>query len=155
MKNSSNPFVQLSIAFLFLVSFSLTFFGCSNLPPEHQLITAKDGKIKIPVNKVNDGNVHFFTYKKSFKRINFFVRTDGEGELSTYFDTCFTCYKYKKGYKQEGPDIICIECNMKFSLADKIFDNSEGCSPIKLFSLIDNENIIIRTSDIEKGSKLF
>lgn len=138
-----------------LLFFSLTFCGCSKRPPEYQLITSKDGEINIPVNKVNDGKVYFFTYKKSGKRINFFVRTDGTGKLSTYFDACFTCYKHKKGYRPEGTVIVCNECSMRFRLADEKFDNSQGCSPISLFSHIDKENIIIKTYDIEKGGKLF
>jgi uncharacterized membrane protein len=130
-------------------------YACSKLPPEHQLVTAKDGEIRISVNQVNDNKVHFYTYKKSGKSINFFIRTDGTGKLSTYFDTCFTCYKNKKGYRAEGSIIICNECKMKFRLADEKFDNSQGCSPITLFSRIDEENIIIKTVDIEKGGKLF
>ena len=150
MKSSLNFFPTCLLLF-----FSLIFYGCSKLPPEHQLITANNSEIKIPVGKVNDGKVHFFTYKKSGKRLNFFVRTDGTGKLSTYFDACFTCYKHKKGYRAEGTDIVCNECIMRFRLADEKFDNTKGCSPITLFSHIDNENIIIKTDDIEKGSKLF
>lgn len=155
MRNPLKSLAKSNIAFFLLAFFPLILCGCSKLPTEHQTITGSDGKIKIPVSKVNDGNVHFFTYKKSGKRINFFIRTDGTGKLSAYFDACFTCHKHKKGYIQEGTEIVCIECSMRFSLADEIFDNSEGCSPIKLFSLIDKENIIIKTVDIEKGSKLF
>jgi len=141
-------------AFL-LLFFSLIFFGCSKLPHEHQIITAQISEIRIPVNEVNDGKVHFYTYNKSGKRINFFVRTDGTGKLSTYFDACFTCYRHKKGYRPEGTVIVCNECSMQFKLADEHFDNSKGCSPIALASVIDEKNIIIKADDIEKGSRLF
>jgi len=150
MQNSLNSF-----PIYLLIFFSLIFCGCSKLPAEHKIITAKDGEIKIPAGEVNDGKVHFFTYKKSGKRINFFVRTDGTGKLSTYFDACFTCYKHKKGYRAEGTDIVCNECSMKFRLADEKFDNSQGCSPIALTSLIDEKNVIIKADDIAKGSRLF
>ncbi len=129
--------------------------GCGKQPVEHKIAAAKDGAIRIPVSEVHDGKVHFFTYKKSGKRINFFVRTDGNDNLSACFDACFTCYKHKKGYREEGTDLICNECNMKFRLADERWDNTQGCSPIMLKSKIENNEIVILTSDIEKGQKLF
>lgn len=139
-----------------MLGFSCVLFsGCSSLPAEHKTVKAADGEIRIPVAEVNDGKVHFFTYKKSGKRINFFVRTDGKGNLSAYFDSCFTCHKFKKGYREEGTDIVCNECNMRFRLADEKWDNTEGCSPIALKSAQDGGYIIIKTDYIEKGAKLF
>ncbi len=140
-----------------ILMFSLPVFsGCgSKLPAEHQLINPAGGEVKIPLRDVNDGKVHFYTYKKSGKRINFFVRTDGTGKLSAYFDACYTCYKYKKGYRCEGTDIVCNECRKKFRLADERWMNDEGCSPIDLTSRIEGGFIVIRTPDIEKGARLF
>ncbi len=147
--------INCSVLILSLVFLSLIFSGCSKRPLEYQNVTAANGEIKIPVSNVNDGKVHFYTYKKNGKRINFFVRTDGTGKLSTYFDACFTCYKFKKGYHEEGASVVCNECQMKFRLADEYFDNSKGCSPIILYSVIDEKNITIKTDDIEKGGRLF
>jgi uncharacterized membrane protein len=131
------------------------FAGCGKLPVEHQVVEAKGGEIRIPVSAVNDGKVHFYTYRKSGKRINFFVRTDGAGRLSTYFDACFTCYKNKKGYRCEGTDLICNECNEKFRLADERWQHEGGCSPIALTSSIGKDFIIIKTADLEAGERLF
>jgi uncharacterized membrane protein len=137
-----------------VLSVSLSFLGCSNLPAEHTVIKAAQGEVKIPLKDVNDGKVHFYTYKASGKRVNFFVRTDRTGKLSTYFDACFTCYKHKKGYRCEGTDLVCNECNLRFKLAEEKWVH-EGCSPISLTSRREGENIIIRTDDIEKGGRLF
>ena len=98
---------------------------------------------------------HFYTYKHSGKRINFFVRTDGAGALSAYFDACFTCYKNKKGYRVEGTDLVCNECNLSFRLADQRWDNSRGCSPILIKSGIRDKALVIQVSDLEKGARLF
>ena len=70
MKNPLNSLAKSYIAF-FLLAFFPLLCGCSKLPTEHQLITAKDGEINILISKVNDGKVHFFTYKKSGKRTTF------------------------------------------------------------------------------------
>ncbi|NCO83018.1 MAG: hypothetical protein COZ31_03420 [Nitrospirae bacterium CG_4_10_14_3_um_filter_44_29] len=140
--------------FLTLILVLILSVACSNLPKEHKVVTAKEGVISIPVSVVNDGKVHFYTYKKSWKRINFFIRTDRGGKLSTYFDACYTCYKKKKGYRIEGTDLVCNECGLKFRLADEVWEN-KACSPIMLKSQTDKEYLIIKTEDLEKGGKLF
>jgi len=129
--------------------------GCGKQPVEHQVVSPKNGAVRIPVSEVHDGKVHFFTYKKSGKRINFFIRTDGKDNLSACFDACFTCYKKKKGYRQQGTDLVCNECNLKFRLADEHWDTSQGCSPIQIKSRIEKGEIVIMTDDIEKGGRLF
>jgi uncharacterized membrane protein len=146
------PSQAVAVLFLIVISF---FAGCSRLPAEHQRVEAKNGEIRIPVSEVNDGKVHFYTYRKSGKRINFFVRTDGAGHLSTYFDACYTCYRYKKGYRSEGTDLVCNECNERFRLADERWEHEGGCSPIGLTSRIGRDFIVIKTEDIEKGIRLF
>jgi uncharacterized membrane protein len=106
------------------------------------------------VSEFRDGKVHFFTYRKSGRNINFFVRTDGAGKLSTHFDACYTCYKKMKGYRQEGTDLVCNECSLRFRLADEKWLH-EGCSPIPLASRMDNGFIVIKAVDLEEGERLF
>lgn len=129
--------------------------GCEKRPPEHAQVKASAGRIVLPISGVDDGKVHFYTYKHSGKRINFFVRTDGSGALSASFDTCFTCYKFRKGYRDEGTDLVCNECSMRFPLAHEKWDTSRGCSPIHIKSIIEGNTLVIQASDLEKGAKLF
>jgi uncharacterized membrane protein len=150
-RNSIVVCTACSIIFCCLVIFS----GCSKQSAQYQDAPLRDGRISIPLSQVNDGKVHFYTYSHSGKRINFFVRTDGKGTISTYFDACYTCYKKKKGYRQEGPDIICNECSMKFGLTEEKWSEKDGCNPILLKSLVEDARLLIDTAVIEKGAKLF
>ena len=138
-----------------IISVLVLLTGCNTQPALYQNAPVIDSRIVIPLNDISDGKVHFYTYKKSGKHINFFIRTDGKGTVSSYYDACFTCYKKKKGYRQEGSVIICNECSMKFSLADEKWEEKDGCNPIYLKSIIEGNNIIIDTAVIEKGAKLF
>ncbi len=144
-----------SLRAVLLLALAASFLGCSNLPAEHTRVKAVDGAIIIPLSDVSDGMPHFYTYKHAGKRINFFVRTDGAGALSAYFDACFTCFKYKKGYRVEGADLVCNECSLNFRLADERWDNSRGCSPILIKSRLQDKTLVLQTSDLEKGAKLF
>ncbi len=141
-----------AVVILFILSLSA---GCSNLPAEHTVVDARNDEIRLPVKELRDGRVHFFTYKKDGKRINFFVRTDGRDNLSAYFDACYTCYKKKKGYREEGSDLVCNECNLKFKLAEEHWDTSHGCCPISIKSRMEDGELLISAKDLEKGEKLF
>ncbi len=145
-------FLIISILFISLL---LQLTACSSQPRLYQEVQAKDNRIVIMLDEVSDKKAHYYTYRKSGKRINFFVRTDGKGTVSAYFDACFTCYKKKKGYRQEGSDLICIECSMKFGLAEEKWEEKDGCNPIYLKSVIENNSLVIDTAVIEKGAKLF
>jgi uncharacterized membrane protein len=138
-----------------IISLLILLTGCGKKPNLYQEAQVRDNRIVIPLKDFSDGKAHFFTYRKSGKHINFFVRTDGKGTVSSYYDACFTCYKKKQGYRQEGSDLICNECSMKFGLADEKWEEKDGCNPIYLKSVIENSNLVIDTAVIEKGSRLF
>lgn len=143
----------LSAAFFLVLSAS--FVSCGSSAPVHPFVQEKDGKVIIPLSEVNDGRVHFYTFKKAGKQTNFFVRTDDKEKVDAHFDACFTCYKHKKGYRVEGSDLVCNECGMHFPIAAEQWDNSQGCSPILLKSSIEGEQLVIDTELITKGSRLF
>ncbi len=129
--------------------------GCGKKLAQYPDAPVHENKIIIPLSDVRDGKAHFYMYKREGRQINFFVRTDAKGTVSSYFDACYTCYKQKKGYRQEGSDLICNECDMKFGLSDETWQAKGGCDPIPLKSTIEGDSLIIETAVIEKGIKLF
>jgi len=139
-----------------ILIFLLLISACSKLPVEHKIVEANNGEIRIPLNEVNDGGVHFFTYKGWGKRINFLVRMDGKGNLRTHFDACYACYRQKKGYKVEGTDLVCNECNERYNLKEEVWKHvGMGCSPIPFKSSTIGNELIIQLKDIKKGERLF
>lgn len=152
-RHPASAFVGRAVIVLLLLSQPFI-DGCSERAAEHTVVRATDGEIRLPVSTFSDGKVHFYTYRKSGKNINFFVRTDGSGNLSTHFDACYACYKKKKGYRQEGTDLVCNECGLRFRLADEKWLH-EGCSPIPLTSRDEKGFIVIKTVDLEAGKRLF
>lgn len=129
--------------------------GCSRQPPEHQLVVSRDDAVAIPLTTVNDGRVHFFTYKFENKNINFFVRTDWVGQLHAHFDACYSCFKYKLGYVWEGNQVVCIACRIGYNLDDSVWDYVGGCVPISLKSRLFRDHLLIKHSWLVKGKKLF
>jgi uncharacterized membrane protein len=118
----------------------LIFSGCERQAPQHTLITPEENAIRIPVREVNDGGVHFFTYKYDERNIN---------------EACYSCFKYKRGFKVEGSEIRCIACNLKYKLSKEFWDYIGPCAPIPLRSKVVGDFIVIRLSVIQRGWKLF
>ena len=142
----------IKVQFLILVLF---LSGCSKQAPEHTIVHADGDVVKIPVSEVNDGSVHFYTYKFEKKNINFLVRTDGKGKLHTHFDACYSCFQYKEGYREEKPYIVCIACTLKYHLDEEIWDFIGPCAPITLKSVIKDDFIVIELTRLKRGKKLF
>ena len=129
--------------------------GCERQAPEYQVIVPDGNRVNIRLAAVNDGAVHFFTYKLGRKNINFFVRRDGSGRLRTHFDACYSCFKYKLGYVREKNQVVCIACRIGYNLDDAIWDYVGACAPIILSSRIAGEHLVIKQSQLEKGEKFF
>ena len=128
--------------------------SCSQRP-KYPLVTADNGVVRVPLRDVNDGRVHFFTFRSRGKNIDFIIRMDGAGKLHACFDACYTCYKKKKGYRQEGTDLICNECGTKFRLAEEVWTDVGGCAPISLPGSINGDEFFLTASDLAKGERLF
>lgn len=144
-----------SLTLLPLCLLLLGALGCSSQAPEHPLVKQVKGEVIIPIGLVDDGEAHFFTWKYGEKNVNFFARTDGSGKLRTHFDACYSCYKYKEGYVQEGREVVCIACRIAYNLDVEVWDWVGPCVPVTLKSRVRNGNLVIALDRLEKGAKLF
>ena len=128
----------------------------------------KTGTLLIPVDKINDGNIHRFSIKDGDLEIRFFVLRTGLGKFSTAFDACYACYGYGRYYLKKG-ELICSLCDAPSPLkklkptveedqTDE--DNSgsmegNGCAPIYLPSHLQDGNIIVKLADLQARRKYF
>ena len=117
-------------------------------------------------NAVNTGGDHLtlslaeITTTASFYEhdgIRFFVVKALDGSIKTAFDACDVCYGSKKGYRQEGNNMICNNCGNSYPISGLGTENTKGggCWPGYLPSNIQGQNLIILLSDIEKGKYRF
>ena len=129
--------------------------GCERQGPEHPIVVPQADRVNIRLAAIDNGGVHFFTYKHGGKNINFFVRTDGTGKLQAHFDACYSCFKYKLGYVREGNQVVCIACRIGYNLDDVVWDYVGACAPINLKSGIAGNHLVIERARLEKGLIFF
>jgi len=114
----------------------------------------QDGMIKFESADFNDGKAKFYRFKGQSGPIDFFVVRSHDGVVRSAFDTCDVCYKALKGYRQEGDDMVCNNCDMRFK-TNMINVVKGGCNPAPLKRQQVGKKVVIAANDIKKGAWYF
>ena len=115
---------------------------------------AAAGDVKIALAEVGDGKAHFYSYDAGGIQVKYFVLKSSDGVVRAAFDACDVCFANKKGYHQEGDEMVCNNCGRRFP-STKINVLEGGCNPSPLDRTEKGGNLVIATSDIEAGAKYF
>jgi len=108
--------------------------------------------IRISLSEISENAVWY-----NYGDIKYFVVKASDGSIKSAFDACDICYGSKKGYRQQGDDMICNNCGNYYSISGLGTKNLKGggCWPGYLPSEIQGENLVIKKSDLEKGEYRF
>ena len=136
------------------LTFSVESHALFGLFGQHKSIKAVNGEISIPVENVNDGKAHYYVYKNDDKDIKFFVVKSRDGVIRAAFDACDVCFPAKKGYAQEGDNMICRNCGRKFHTS-RVNVVEGGCNPAPLKREKVGKDLIIKVADIIPGGRFF
>ena len=115
---------------------------------------ATGGDVKIALADVNDGKAHFYSYDANGVQVKYFVMKSADGVYRAAFDACDVCYPNKKGYHQEGDQMVCNNCGRRFDSA-KINVLEGGCNPSPLDRAEKGKQLVIATSDLQAGVQYF
>jgi uncharacterized membrane protein len=122
---------------------------------KYEKVTTSSGTIMVPVAKLTDGKVHFYTFEDGGKEINFLAVKAADGSYKTAFDACDSCYHAKKGYEQQGDKLNCKNCNQKFAVNRLGPNATGGCNPGYLPHQVNGTTISINANDLKAGAKYF
>ena len=145
-------FVVFTVSAFFIATDSNAFFG--PWASKHQKVDAVNGMVTIPVNKIDDGKAHYFSFKAQGKEIKFFVLKSRDGIIRAAFDTCDVCFPEKKGYSQSGDFMVCNNCGQRFH-STKINVIKGGCNPAPLRRVNNGNELVISANDIFTGFRYF
>lgn len=151
MKLFQKIFAGLTILLMLLlaVSNASAFFGS-----KFETVKAENGKVYIPVKKVNDGKAHYFKAKAADGiMVEFFLVQSMDGVIRAAVDSCDVCYKSGKGYVKEGNVMVCTNCGRRFA-TDRVNEVKGGCNPAPLKRVVEGENLVISMQDINANAWL-
>ncbi len=124
--------------------------GCSSDNETTGAMVAGEDIVSIPINSVTN-QMQKFTHNAKGTEVTYFIVKGIDGKVRTAFDACDVC-SGEKGYHQEGNQLVCNRCGLKFSILGLGTENKgSGCWPSHLKHEIKEGNVIIKTSDLEAG----
>lgn len=122
------------------------------LTPAEPVTLNADGLIVIPLEQVNDGNLHRYGYQTTDGTlVRFIVIKKSENAYGVGFDACDICGA--SGYYQRGNQVVCSLCDVVMNIATIGF--SGGCNPVPLKYEILDGNMIIRPTHLEAEKSRF
>lgn len=126
--------------------------GHAFLGGKFKTLKPKDGKLYIPVKKINNGKAHYYKAKAADGiMVEFFVIKSRDGVIRAAIDACDVCYRAGKGYIQDGNVMVCENCGMRFA-TERINVVKGGCNPAPLNRAVEGKNLVISMEDINVNS---
>lgn len=120
----------------------------------YPLVEAVNGVVRLPLATFDDRQAHHYTYMHNGRPVEFFILKSADGIVRAAFNACDVCYPFKKGYHQEGDEVVCNNCGRRFP-SNQINVVQGGCNPSPLNRTVDGDQLIIQASDIQDGLKYF
>jgi hypothetical protein len=120
----------------------------------YPLVVAENGVVKLALSTFDDYQAHHYTYMHEGRPIEFFVLKSKDGVVRAAFNACDVCFNAKKGYTQDGDDMICNNCGRRFP-ADQINVVHGGCNPSPLTRTVEGDTLVIQADDIITGLGYF
>ena len=120
----------------------------------YPLVTAENGAVAFPVSTFDDYVAHFYTYMHEGRPIEFFVLKSKDGVIRAAFNACDVCFPAKKGYTQDGDEMVCNNCGRRFP-ANQINVVQGGCNPSPLERETVGNTLVIQVQDIIRGLDYF
>ncbi len=118
-------------------------------------MAAQEGAVRLQRAAVDDGGVHFFTFLHDGRNVNFLIRRDGNGNLHSHLDACYSCYKYKLGFVVEEREVVCIACRLAYHVDDEFWDYIGACAPIPIHHEIDGDDVVIEERLLVQAARYF
>lgn len=116
--------------------------------------SSSTAEVSLPLSDFDTGQAKFYQYKTSNGPVRFFVIKSSDGVYRAAADACVVCYREKMGYHQEGDDMVCNKCRKHFPSA-YVNEVTGGCNPDPIRRTIQDDKLLIATSDLEARTELF
>ena len=123
----------------------------------HNAIPAYQNETEIRLSSSDlSTTAKFYSYDSKGVTIQYFAMKDSLGNVHVAFNACDVCYAAKKGYKQVGDVMQCLNCGKEFAVTSIGSENTAGgCWPSYLPMMINGNDVVIKISDLDAKSFMF
>jgi uncharacterized membrane protein len=107
------------------------------------------------VSGYGDGKARYFSIQtRSGVEVRYFLLKSSDGVIRAAFDACDVCWRAGLGYAQEGDEMVCRNCGLRFPSV-RINEVKGGCNPAPLQRREVDGRLVINIHDIEAGAGYF
>ncbi len=114
---------------------------------------AADDVVKIPVADISS-TAKFFKFDADGVTVKYFLVKAPDGTIRSALDACDVCFPAKKGYKQDGEFMICVNCGQKFHVS-RVGMVKGGCNPHPVKNTVEGDHVVISKADLTEGVRYF
>ena len=151
-KSKTAPLIII-IAIVLVAIAVFVFMHNGNKPAAATITSTASNDIRIPLSDLGN-QAKFFDYMVGDKKMRFFAVKSSDGVYRAALDACMACYRAKKGYHQEGDDMVCNNCGMHFP-STMVNESHGGCNPVALPREVQGDSLVIKPSEIESRQQYF
>ena len=147
---NSSITIKYPVLIFFVFLFSI---ACESDKAIYNKPLVERGKVIIDPRYLEEKSPEFFSVTLNKKRVNFLI-VKVNGSVESYLDACENCYRFKKGYRIEGPYVICKYCGSTYPL-DSLRTGLGSCHPMPLKGKMEGDKYYISLREIEKAGRYF
>ena len=121
----------------------------NSAPPSVRHLAAEGDRVRVPLNEVQDGNMHLFmTDVSGGQSVRFMIikKPDGWG---TALDACRICGA--EGYRQDGQNVVCRHCGSAIYVPS--IGQAGGCNPIGVPAHVDGTDLVLDISALAQATQ--
>lgn len=107
------------------------------------------GEIRIPVSELSGGKAKFMEHAAPAGPVRFFAIKGADGVYRVALDACEICFHARKGYVQNGDEMVCRQCGNSYP-PFLIDEAPGGCHPIRVPREVDGQHVVVLAADVER-----
>ena len=140
-----------SFLFIMLVTAEFIYAKTLSAPQKATEVTFTNGQVSIPLNQVQDGDIHFYQAKENGVDVRFWLYQKPDGKIATVLDACEICGSV--GFYKGTTGVVCKNCAAPIN--PQSVGMAGGCNPIPLQAEATADAIIIREADVAAHTHVF
>lgn len=156
-KNTVKILAAVALALVAVVAYVVAGAGGERAAPVASAgggLKASGEEVSVPLSELS-AKARFYEYKAATgKTVRFFAMKSSDGVYRAALDACDVCFAAKKGYRQEGDDMVCNNCGNHFHSA-QVNEVKGGCNPVGLARKVSGERLSLSAKELEAGAGYF
>ncbi len=154
-KNTVKILAVVAVALLGLVAYFVAAGGGERATAVNGgALKAEAEGVSVPLSELS-AKARFYEYKTAGgKTVRFFAMKSSDGVYRAALDACDVCFAAKKGYRQQGDDMVCNNCGNHFHSA-QVNEVHGGCNPVGLERKVDGDRLNVSAKELEAGASYF